>query len=178
VLRDLLAATDLGDRDVEHLVELASAIDGPGHRELAGQLVVLYLTASTPEAERTFTAAAARLDARVVVLGPEEYQEGHGATAPDVARTASLFGAVLVAFAGDHDVDLLAEASRIPVLDGPTALDHLCPTLAALLANRTPGPGPGRSTDDEAPVRCAAALLLALRRRELAGARQPAAGGR
>jgi ornithine carbamoyltransferase len=173
VLRDLLGPADLGDGDVEHLVELASAIDGPGRRELAGQLVVLYLSAPAPEAERTFTAAAARLDARLV-LGPEEYQGSHGATAPDVARTASLFGALLVVCTGDHDVDLLAEASRIPVLDGPTALDHLCPTLAALLARRTPGPDP----DHESLVRCAAALLLALRRRELADARQPAAGER
>jgi len=136
VLKDLLQIADLTTRDITYLVELASDLERcprRARRELAGELVVVYLTEPSPDAELTFTAAATRLGAGVVVLGPEEFQRGYGAKVTDIARAVSLYGSVVVTCTDDANLRHLAAASTIPVLNGLNKLPHNpCPTPTEL----------------------------------------------
>jgi hypothetical protein len=138
VLKDLLRTTDLSARDMTDLLDLAAELGsgGPGATALAGELVVVYLTQPAPEIERTFTAAADLVGAGVVVLGPDEFQRGCGATVDDVARAVSLYAAVVVAGTDDIDVRRLAAAATVPVVDGRDRGDDPCSRLAQVLTRQ------------------------------------------
>jgi hypothetical protein len=148
VLKDLLRTTDLSARDLIDLVDLAAALGSGGlgaaargprvgvAPPLAGELVVVFLTEPAPEIERTFAAAADLLGAGVVVLGPDEFQRGCGATVDDVARAVSLYAAAVVAGTDDIDVRRLAAAATVPVVDGRDRGDDPCSRLAEVLTRQ------------------------------------------
>ena len=124
--KDLLRIADLAARDITLLVELASNLERRRGRtcgELNGQLVAMYFTRPSPGTERAFSAAATRLGATVVVLGPEEFQRGYGASVTSIARVVSLYASVVVACTDDANLDRLATAATIPVVNG---LAHAC----------------------------------------------------
>jgi hypothetical protein len=140
VLKDLLRTTDLSARDVTDLVDLAAGFGGRTSgtsARLAGQLVVLYLTEPAPETVRISAAAAALLGAGVTVLGPDEYQQGVGASVAGVARAVSLCAAVVVAVTDDVELRRLADAASVPVLDGRLGAGRPCAQLAAVLERRS-----------------------------------------
>jgi hypothetical protein len=149
LLKDLLQNTDLSARDITDLVQLASELADdsqagatggrrrrPPRPDLAGEVIVIYLTEPADETVRTWSAAADLLGAGVVVLGPDEFQRGCGATVADVARTASLYGGVVVAVTDDVDLRRLADAATIPVVDGRNRGDDTCSGVADVLARR------------------------------------------
>jgi ornithine carbamoyltransferase len=103
-------------------------------RELAGELVVLYLTQPSTRTRVTFSAAAARLGAAVVVVGPTEFQLGYGAPVEAIARTVSLYAGVVVARTDDHDLARLAGGSTIPVVNGLSERDQPCQGVADAIA--------------------------------------------
>jgi hypothetical protein len=150
LLKDLLHTTDLSARDITDLVQLAGDLaddadraDAAGGRRrrparegMAGEMVVIYLTETADETVRTWSAAADLLGAGVVVLGPDEFQRGCGATVADVARTAGLYGAAVVAVTDDVDLRRLADVAEIPVVDGRNRGDDACSGVADVLARR------------------------------------------
>jgi len=139
-LKDLLRTADLTASDLNHLLVLAADVKSHPHRfakELAGQLVVLYFTKPSTRTRLSFSAAAARLGAVPIVVGPTELQLGRGETIEDTARVISGYAAALVVrtFA-DADVRCLADAATIPVINGLTDGHHPCQSLADLLTLR------------------------------------------
>ena len=141
MLKDLLLTSDLSPRDVGDLIDLAASFERRPRRAapgpLAGQLVVVYLTEAAPETVRTYTAAASLHGAGMVVLGPEEYRQGHGASVAGVARAVSLCAAVVVAVTDDVDLRRLAAAATVPIVDGRLGDDAPCSLLAAVLEERS-----------------------------------------
>jgi hypothetical protein len=138
LLKDLLTTSDLSARDITDLVDLAAGLE-PGARrsargELAGEMVVLYLTQASPEARRTYGAAASLLGAGFVTLGPDEYLQGRGASVTGVARAVSLSASVVVACTDDVGLRQLADAATVPVTDGRNRGDDPCSRLADALA--------------------------------------------
>ena len=136
-MKDLLRFTDLSSVDLSGLVAFAD--DMRRHprracRELAGELVVLYLTQPSTRARVTFSAAAARLGASVVVVGPTEFQLGCGASVDAIARTVSLYAGVVVARTDDHNLVRLAGESTIPVVNGLSGRDQPCQGIADAIA--------------------------------------------
>ena len=139
MLKDLLRTADLSPVDIARLVELASSLkhrSGRACRDLAGELVALYLTESSPCTERTFLAAATQLGATVVVLGPEEFQRGYGANVTSIARVVNLYASVVVACTDDANLHRLAALATIPVIGGLAHERHPWLSLADLLTRR------------------------------------------
>jgi len=136
-MKDLLRTSDLAENDLARLLDLATEIktrpfDLQG--VLAGQMVVLYFTKPSTRTRLSFSAAAARLGATVVVVGPTELQLGRGETIEDTARVISGYAAALVVRTyADDDVARLADAATIPVINGLTDGHHPCQSLADLL---------------------------------------------
>jgi ornithine carbamoyltransferase len=139
-LKDLVRAADLTPANLTRLLTLASDAKRQPYRfasELAGQMVVLYFTKPSTRTRLSFSAAAARLGASPVVVGPTELQIGRGETIEDTARVISGYAAALVVRTyADDDVRRLADAATIPVINGLTDGHHPCQSLADLLTLR------------------------------------------
>ena len=140
MLKDLLTTADLNPADLAYLLDLAGSLKADPQRaydELAGETVVLYFTKPSTRTRLSFSAAAGRLGATVVTVGPAELQLGRGETIEDTARVISRYAAALVVRTFDHgDVERLADAATIPVINGLTDAHHPCQSLADLLTLR------------------------------------------
>ena len=139
-MKDLLRTADLAEGDVIRLLDLADQMKAhpQDHRGiLAGRVVVLYFTKPSTRTRLSFSAAAARLGATVVTVGPSELQLGRGETLEDTARVVSGYASALVVRTyADDDVARLAKAATIPVVNGLTDGHHPCQSLADLLTLR------------------------------------------
>jgi ornithine carbamoyltransferase len=140
MLKDLLTTADLNPADLAYLLDLAETIKTHPRQaadELAGQMVVLHFTKPSTRTRLSFSAAAARLGASPVTVGANELQLGRGETLEDTARVISRYAAALVVRTFRHsDVERLAEAATIPVVNGLTDAHHPCQSLADLLTLR------------------------------------------
>jgi ornithine carbamoyltransferase len=140
MLKDLLTTADLSPGDLSYLLDLAAAVKtdpGKASDELAGRMVVLHFAKPSTRTRLSFTAAAGRLGATVVTVGPDELQLGRGETLEDTARVVSRYAAALVVRTFRHgDVERLADAAGIPVVNGLTDTHHPCQSLADLLTLR------------------------------------------
>jgi len=136
-MKDLLRTSDLTEDDLVRLLDLSAGFKARpfgAHDELYGQTVVLYFTKPSTRTRLSFSAAAARLGATVVIVGPTELQLGRGETIEDTARVVSGYAAALVVRTyADDDVRRLADAASIPVVNGLTDGHHPCQSLADLL---------------------------------------------
>jgi len=135
MLKDLLAPADLTPADVDHLLDLAGDLKRNPRRpcrDLASSLVVMYFTKPATRVRTTFAAAATRLGATSVVLGPSELSPCH--RDPDaVARLVSSYASVVVARADDEELQRLADQATIPVIAGLSDRQQPCQSLADLL---------------------------------------------
>jgi ornithine carbamoyltransferase len=136
-MKDLLRTSDLTEDDLVRLLDLSTGLKFRpfgAHDELNGQIVVLYFTKPSTRTRLSFSAAAARLGATAVIVGPTELQLGRGETIEDTARVISGYAAALVVRTyADDDVRRLADAASIPVINGLTDGHHPCQSLADLL---------------------------------------------
>jgi ornithine carbamoyltransferase len=139
-LKDLLRTSDLTAADVTGLLDTAATFKArhywaPGL--LAGELVVIYLTTPCTRTRLSFSAAAARLGAFPVVVGPAVSEPTRRETVEDTARSVSGYAAVVVVRTeADADVARLARTATIPVVSGMTDGHHPCQSLADLLTLR------------------------------------------
>lgn len=140
MLKDLLRTSELSPTDLIHLLDFTSELRHFQHLyrdELAGQMVVLYFTKPSTRTRLSFSAAAARLGATSVMVGPTELQLGRGETIEDTAQVVSRYAAALVVRTyADEDVQRLAAAASIPIVNGLTDGHHPCQSLADLFTLR------------------------------------------
>jgi ornithine carbamoyltransferase len=123
----LLSVLDLADELKHHPLQL--------QHELAGELVVLYLTETSTRTRVTYSGAAARLGATVVVVGPAEL-ERRGGSLDEIARAVSGYATAIVARTDDANLERLAAASTVPVVNGLSDRHHPGQALADLLTLR------------------------------------------
>jgi len=140
MLKDLLTTADLTPNDLSYLLDLAETVKSKPRMAadaLDGQMVVLHFTKPSTRTRLSFSAAAVRLGATPVTVGASELQLGRGETLEDTARVISRYATALVVRTFAHgDVDRLAEAASIPVVNGLTDAHHPCQSLADLLTLR------------------------------------------
>jgi ornithine carbamoyltransferase len=123
----VLSALDLAEELKHHPLQL--------QHELAGELVVLYLTETSTRTRITYASAAARLGATVVVVGPAEFKR-RGGTLDDIAHAVSAYATAIVARTDDDNLGRLAAASTVPVVNGLSDRHHPGQALADLLTLR------------------------------------------
>ncbi len=133
----LLRISDLDRVRLESLLGLAEGMKATplarvnAHR---GQAVAYYFDKPSPHTRVSFEAAANRLGMLPIVLRPDELRLGRGEPIADTAPVLSAYVAAIVisAFA-QVEVEEVAAAASVPVINALTAEHHPCQALADLL---------------------------------------------
>ncbi|HET9123459.1 MAG TPA: ornithine carbamoyltransferase [Solirubrobacteraceae bacterium] len=134
---DLLTIDALSIEEFETLLELsAEAKRAPlaWRDQHAGQVIACHLGKPSIRTAVSLEAAAHRLGALPVMLRPGELQLGRGETIADTARVLSAFvSAIAIRTFAQTDVEELAAAAEVPVINLLTNLHHPGQALADLL---------------------------------------------
>lgn len=138
--RHLISMGDLLRDEALAILDLADAFKKAPDRSsrfLAGRSVVLYFSKPSTRTRISFETAIHRLGGLPVSLGPSDMQLGRGETFEDTAQIVSRMSEALVirTFA-DLDVERLAAASKVPIINALTDGHHPCQALADLMTLR------------------------------------------
>jgi ornithine carbamoyltransferase len=136
-MKDFLKTSDLSRADLKYLLARSAKFKAKPHARrtaLAGETVCLYFNKPSTRTRISFETAVARLGGTPVTLGPNDVQLGRGETIEDTARVASRFSrAFVIRTFKDDDVERLAAAASIPVINALTDGHHPCQSIADLL---------------------------------------------
>jgi ornithine carbamoyltransferase len=136
-VKDLLKTSDLTIEDMQLLLELAAEFKANPMAEyglLAGKTVVLYFAKPSTRTRLSFETAVARLGGIPSTVGPQELQIGRGETLEDTAHVVSRYAeAFVIRTYADDDIQLVAKAATIPVVNALTDGHHPCQSLADLM---------------------------------------------
>jgi ornithine carbamoyltransferase len=136
----LLRIADLTPRDLTSLLDLAAAMkaDPHGwHDALTGESVACYFSKPSTRTRISFEAAVHRLGGLPIMLRPDELQLGRGEPIADTARVMSSYcSAIVIRTFAQSDVEAMAAAASVPVINALTDEHHPCQALADLLTLR------------------------------------------
>ena len=134
--RDLLSIDQL-DRD--QLIELLDLADhlkmlqgrGVPHRLLPGRTLAMIFQKPSTRTRVSFEVGIGQLGGSAVVLSASEMQLGRGESIEDTGLVLSRYVDAIMIRAGAHaEVEALAAAACVPVINGLTDLHHPCQALA------------------------------------------------
>jgi ornithine carbamoyltransferase len=135
--RDLLSIRDLSRPELVSLLTLAvEAHREPSRyaRALEGRTLATIFEKPSLRTRVSFHVAAQQLGGHALDLAPQEIGLGGRETLGDVARTLERMVSGIMIRTFDHDLVVqLAEAARIPVINGLTDFSHPCQALADYL---------------------------------------------
>jgi ornithine carbamoyltransferase len=138
--KDFLRIADLTPALLEQLLDLAARMeDDPGGwvDALRGRSVALYFAKPSTRTRVSFAAAAARLGLNPIALRPDELQLGRGEPLADTARALSAYcDAIVVRTYAHREIEELAAAATVPVVNALSDEHHPCQALADLLTVR------------------------------------------
>jgi ornithine carbamoyltransferase len=132
-----LKTTDLTTDDLSYLLRRAAKFKAKplGRRSiLAGETVSCYFAKPSTRTRVSFETAVVHLGGVPVTLGPNEMQLGRGETPEDTARVISRYSrALVVRTFSDEQIERLARAATIPVINALTDGHHPCQSIADLM---------------------------------------------
>jgi ornithine carbamoyltransferase len=138
--RHLLRVSDLSAIELNRLLDLAAEMkaDPLGWRDAqAGKVLACFFSKPSTRTRVSLEAAAQRLGMLPLMLRPDELQLGRGETIPDTARVLSGYvDAITIRTFAQSDVEELATAATVPVINALTDEHHPCQALADLLTIR------------------------------------------
>ncbi len=101
---------------------------------LRGHSLACYFAKPSTRTRVSFAAAAARLGMTPILLRPDELQLGRGEPLADTARALSAYcDAIVVRTYAQRELEELAEAASVPVVNALSDDHHPCQALADLL---------------------------------------------
>ena len=110
---------------------------GGWRKTLRSQSVACYFTKPSTRTRVSVEAAVHRLGALPIMLRPDELQLGRGEPIADTARVLSSYcAAIVIRTFAQADVEAVAAASTVPVINALTDEHHPCQALADLLTLR------------------------------------------
>ena len=137
--RDFLAIPDFSASELERLLALAERMrQGRYDRKpLAGKsLAMIFMKAST-RTRVSFEVGTFQLGGQASFLSPRDVQLGRGEPVADTARVLSRYvDGIMIRTYAHADVEELARAADVPVINGLTDLLHPCQVLADLMTVR------------------------------------------
>jgi ornithine carbamoyltransferase len=135
-----LRVADLGEGELLRLLDVSAEMKaGPPHwvRERRGESVACYFNKPSTRTRVSFETAAYRLGMLPILLRPDELQLSRGEPLSDTGRVLSSYcAAIVVRTFEQSDLEELAGASSVPVINALTDLHHPCQALADLLTIR------------------------------------------
>jgi ornithine carbamoyltransferase len=138
--RHLLRISDLSPDQLERLLRLAADMkaDPLGWRDAqAGRVLACFFSKPSTRTRVSLEAAAQRLGMLPLMLRPDELQLGRGEPISDTGRVLSGYvDAIAIRTYAQSDVDELADAASVPVINALTDDHHPCQALADLLTIR------------------------------------------
>ena len=103
-------------------------------KPLINHTLVLIFEKSSTRTRVSFDVGMRQLGGEVVVLDSSDSQMGRGETAGDTARVLSRFAdAIMIRTDSHHKLELLAENSSVPVINGLTDDSHPCQIMADIM---------------------------------------------
>jgi ornithine carbamoyltransferase len=136
----LLRVSDLSPDQLDRLLRLAADMkaDPLGWRDAqAGRVLACFFSKPSTRTRVSLEAAAQRLGMLPLMLRPDELQLGRGEPISDTGRVLSGYvDAIAIRTYAQADVDELAEAASVPVINALTDDHHPCQALADLLTIR------------------------------------------
>jgi ornithine carbamoyltransferase len=137
--RDFLAVNDFTSDDIALLFVLAERMKRRNYREtpLAGKTLAMIFAKSSTRTRVSFETGTFQLGGQALFLSSKDIQIGRGEPIPDTARVLSRYVHGIMIRTFDHgEVEELARAATIPVINGLTDLSHPCQVLADLFTVR------------------------------------------
>ncbi|MCL2082566.1 MAG: ornithine carbamoyltransferase [Oscillospiraceae bacterium] len=142
IQKHLLKMADLTEQDILEILALADQMkfnqkNGIPHKVLEGKTLAMLFSKASTRTRVSFEAGIIQLGGHSIVLTGNESQIGRGEPIEDTARVLSRYvdGIMIRTFA-HRDVEILAEYSTVPVINGLTDYSHPCQILADLMTVR------------------------------------------
>lgn len=136
---DFLSLGDLSPERVEQLLDRAQELKKQRTQitALGGQSLALVFEKPSLRTRASFDVAMYELGGQAVYLGPDEVGLGKREAIPDVARVLSQYVHGIAARTFRHaDLEILAAAATVPVINALSDFCHPCQGLADLLTLR------------------------------------------
>jgi ornithine carbamoyltransferase len=140
--RDFLSVADLNSAELARMLDAADEFKrslraGEVERSLEGKIVALIFQKPSTRTRVSFEAAVYHLGGSPITLNASELQLGRGETIGDTGRVLSRYvHAITLRTFGHTEVEELARAAEVPVINALTDLEHPCQILADLMTVR------------------------------------------
>ena len=133
--KHFLTINDLTPTELQELLDSAIELKSRGWISmLKNKTLAILFEKPSLRTRVSFEVAMRQLGGQTIYLSPEEVGLGKRESIPDVARVLSRFvdGIVLRTFA-QHNLEVLAEYSSVPVINALSDYEHPCQAIADLL---------------------------------------------
>lgn len=141
-MKDYLKLLDCSKEEIVGLLDLADQLKYEhkhhiAHRRLDGKTLGMIFQKSSTRTRVSFEAGMYQLGGQALFLSDRDLQIGRGEPMEDTARTLSRYldGMMIRTFA-QSEVEMLAQYSTVPVINGMTDFSHPCQVLADLMTVR------------------------------------------
>jgi ornithine carbamoyltransferase len=140
--RDFLSVSDLNAGELLSVLDAADAFKsalgkGKVRRSLEGKVVALIFQKPSTRTRVSFETAVYHLGGHPLTLNASELQLGRGETIGDTGKVLSRYvQAITLRTFGHVEVEELARAAEVPVINALTDLEHPCQILADLMTVR------------------------------------------
>jgi ornithine carbamoyltransferase len=137
--RDFLAIPDFSADELTAVFDLAARMKSGAYREqpMADKTLGMIFTKSSTRTRVSFEVGAYQLGGHALFLSSRDIQLGRGEPIEDTAKVLSRFLDMIMIRTFDHgDVEALAAAAEVPVINGLTDLLHPCQLLADVFTMR------------------------------------------
>lgn len=134
--RDFITLLDCSPEELVELVARSRALkalhrEGRLHQPLQGRTLAMIFQENSTRTRVGFEAGMSQLGGHAIVLNAADTQIGRGELIEDTARVlSSMVDAVVIRSRNHDDVQRLAAASEVPVINAMTSRFHPCQLLA------------------------------------------------
>ena len=133
--KDLLSVADLSSEEIRSLISDAVDMEAEGWLSmLGGKTLAIMFEKPSLRTRVSFELAMRQLGGQTIYLSPAEVGLGERESVPDVAGVLGRYvDAIAVRTFSHRTLEILADHSRVPVINALSDLEHPCQALADLL---------------------------------------------